>query len=268
MAKRLPAVAGQFYPEGRDELERLLSRFGKVPLPESYRELSSSAELMGAILPHAGYSYSGGIAANGVRALAANSSSIKTLVVLCPAHRLAFYGMALSSADAFVTPLGDVKVNRSLGDKLQECEAVAVLDRAHQREHAIEVLLPMLRFWLPKITVVPIVVGDSAPATVAALLARVWLQPSTAVIFSTDLSHFLPYEQARQRDANTCHQLRRLEGLLTGEQACGCRSLNGLLQLSKTLPMRCEPLEYCNSGDTAGGKDRVVGYASFAIHRR
>jgi AmmeMemoRadiSam system protein B len=242
---RRAAVAGTFYPDDRDELSATVSRLLQSAPP---RQPAKAI-----VAPHAGYVYSGPIAASAFRCL---SPEVTRVVLLGPAHFAPLRGVALPSAAAFETPLGQVALELP-GDLPHS-------DAAHAREHSIEVELPFLQVSLRELRLVPIVVGDAEPAEVADVLARLWGGAETAIVVSSDLSHYLPYQDARRADEETARRIERLVPV-PDRAACGEAPLNGLLFEAARRGMRCERIDLRSSGDTAGARDRVVGYGAFAL---
>jgi AmmeMemoRadiSam system protein B len=222
------------------------------------------------IAPHAGHVYSGPVAASAYKLLFPFRQQIRRVLLLGPSHRVPLYGMALPTQDYFATPLGDIPLDTPTIARLATLPGVQFLDAAHAVEHSLEVHLPFLQEVLPDFSLIPIVVGDCAPEQVAALIQQLWDDDSTLILISSDLSHFLDYQHARQIDRHTADRIVRLETNLHGEEACGCRPLNGLLQLAREKKLDCECLDLRNSYDTAGDrggdKNRVVGYGSFALY--
>jgi AmmeMemoRadiSam system protein B len=242
---RRPAVAGTFYPDDPDELSAAVRRLlGSAPPQHPAKAI---------VAPHAGYVYSGEIAASAFRCL---SPHVTRVVLLGPSHLAPLRGVALPRAAAFETPLGRVALE--LPDDLPRSDA------PHAREHSLEVELPFLQVVLRELRLVPIVVGYAEPIEVADVLARLWGGPETAIVVSSDLSHYLQYDDARRADEETA---RRIEQLVPvpDRAACGEAPLNGLLFEAARRGMRCERIDLRNSGDTAGGRDRVVGYGAFAL---
>lgn len=260
MRIRAPAVAGTFYPAAaeqlRSEVAALLQRApaAAIPLPKAV------------ILPHAGYIYSGGIAAAGCKLLQSAAGDIKRVVLFGPAHRVYLEGMAVPEYDAFATPLGSIPLDREITKSITALPGVAASDLAHRDEHSLEVELPFLQTVLNDFTLVPVVVGRAAPEQVAAVVDAVWGGPETLIVVSSDLSHFLPYEEARRQDAATCSAILTKQTNLSGEQACGAHAINGLLQSAHCKALTATTVATCNSGDICGDKDRVVGYGAFALH--
>jgi len=220
------------------------------------------------IVPHAGYVYSGAIAATGYRTLAAARDTIRRVVLLGPAHHVGVSGLAVSGADAFVTPLGPVPVDAELRDAVGALPGVAVDDRAHAPEHSLEVHLPFLQRALTRFTVLPVIVGRADAEMVAAVLDAVWGGPETLIVVSSDLSHYLDHARASARDRLTADAIvaGRIDAL-TPEDACGVAPVRGLVVAAARHGLHAEPLDLRTSGDTAGDRDRVVGYGAFAFVR-
>ena len=256
-AIREPAVAGLFYPAASAALERMLDACmdGRRPAADA------SPRVL--VVPHAGLPFSGPVAASAYALLAARPAP-RRVALVGPSHRVAFEGMALSSAASFRTPLGDLAVDYPA--RLAELPGVQVLDAAHADEHSLEVQLPFIqRLWGSAAPIAPVVVGDAGPAPVAALIERLLEDDDTLLLVSTDLSHFHDYEQARHIDAGTVAAIEALRTDITPRQACGCRPLNGLAEYCRRHGNTLAALDVRNSGDTAGGRERVVGYGAFVL---
>lgn len=215
------------------------------------------------IAPHAGYRYSGPAAATAWACLAPAADRIRRVVLLGPAHRMWVRGVAHPGVDELDTPLGSVLV-----DSAALARAAVPADReAHAREHSLEVHLPFLQRTLPDARVVPLVVGDATAEEVAAVLDALWGGDETVIVVSSDLSHYLPYEDGRRRDEVTAQRIVALDSRpLNGDDACGCRAINGLLRVARRRGMTARQLALCSSGDTAGPRDQVVGYGAFAFY--
>jgi AmmeMemoRadiSam system protein B len=254
MTIREPSVAGLFYPADPKELQSLVGALLDTAAA------AAAAAPKALIVPHAGYPYSGPVAATGYKQL---GDATTRVVLLGPAHRLPFRGLAAHSADAFATPLGDVPLARDAIARVCELDCVREFDQAHVGEHSLEVHLPFLQVVLGDFDLVPLVVGDALPEHVADALEAVWGGDETLVVISSDLSHFHPYDEARRIDADTVERIARLEHVQP-EQACGCRAIGGLQEVARRKGLELELLDLRNSGDTAGGKREVVGYATFA----
>jgi AmmeMemoRadiSam system protein B len=141
-----------------------------------------------------------------------------------------------------------------------------VMPAAHAREHSLEVELPFLQRTFPQAKLVALAVGRATPEEVAEVLDATWGGPETAIVISSDLSHYLPYDAAQKADRETAHEILALRGPLAGDQACGAGPINGLLVVARRRGLRAEQLDLRNSGDTAGDRSRVVGYGAFAFH--
>ncbi|HKU48178.1 MAG TPA: AmmeMemoRadiSam system protein B [Burkholderiales bacterium] len=260
---RPAAVAGMFYPrEGRvlaDEVDELLEGVEAAPRLGYPKAL---------VVPHAGYVYSGAVAARAYDELASARGKVRRVVLLGPVHRVAVRGLALPGAGAFFTPLGTVRLDADAMRAARELPQVLTSDPAHAREHSLEVQLPFLQRVLGDFALVPFAVGQAGVNEVAEVLERLWGGPETVIVISTDLSHYHSYARARAVDGAT---LGRIAGFATDighEEACGATPLNGFLALAKKKGLSITQLAACNSGDTAGGKDRVVGYSAFALYER
>lgn len=260
---RKPFVAGTFYPAQPDELRDTVRQY----MAAAQAAQGSGAPVPKAIIaPHAGYVYSGAIAATAYARFLPQEHRIRRVVLLGPAHRVGFRGLAVTTAQVYETPLGPVPLDRAAALQLKALPAVVEHDGAHGPEHSLEVHVPFLQSVLPSFTLLPIVVGDATPAEVAAVLEAVWGGPETIVVISSDLSHYESYAVAQRIDAQTANAIVALDANAVSEQgACGRRPVRGLLELARRRGLRCEMLDLRNSGDTAGGKDRVVGYGSFAF---
>lgn len=265
MAIRQPAFAGQFYPDNPVKLTQMLENFLiKSPWSASGASTNQGEKLIAMITPHAGYIYSGGVAMSAYQLLKSNKGNIKRICLLGPSHRVAFKGIACSTASHFRTPLGDIALDGRAVKTLCALPYVGMLDEAHAHEHSLEVHLPFLQYFLGDgFTLVPLVVGE-ASATMVAKVIEAMSDEETLIIVSSDLSHYHSYETAKRIDADTVSHIQKLtSSSLQGEQACGCRPINGLIQFAKHQQLDVTTVDVKNSGDTAGPKDRVVGYASF-----
>ena len=256
---RRPAVAGSFYPADPERLRAQVRGF--------LRDAPGSGEAPKAlIVPHAGYVYSGPIAASGYARLGRGRGLVTRVVLLGPSHRVPFRGMALSGARAFATPLGDVPVDLAAVEAVRDLPHVKVWDAPHEHEHSLEVQLPFLQEVLGSFLLVPVVVGDAAASEVDALLERLWGGPETAVVVSSDLSHYLDQVSATQVDRATTASILALRPEAIGtEAACGFFPVRGLLVAARNHGLRAEALDLRTSGDTAGDRDRVVGYGAYAF---
>jgi MEMO1 family protein len=258
---RPPAVAGLFYPDDERELRDVVSGYLR-----QHSAAPSVASPKALIVPHAGYIYSGGIAAAAYATVASLRNVIRRVVLIGPSHRVYLRGMAVPAATSFATPLGNVAIDQVLKASLLQSGAVIESDTPHAQEHCLEVQLPFLQLLFEDFTLLPVVLGSVAPEHVAAALAHVWGDAATLVLVSSDLSHYHTYSQARQIDAATTAAILRRETSLGGEQACGAVGINGLLYLANQRQLPVSEIARCNSGDTAGDRSRVVGYGAFAVH--
>jgi MEMO1 family protein len=258
---RPPAVAGMFYPADARTLERdvaaLLESAGERALAPGFPKLL--------IVPHAGYVYSGPVAASAYAALAPARGVVRRVVLLGPCHRVPVRGLALPGASAFQTPLGRVPVDAAAAASLRALRQVTESAATHAHEHALEVQLPFLQRVLGDFAVVPLAVGDARPEEVAEVLERLWGGPETLVVVSSDLSHYLPYEAARRLDGATVKSILGFDTGISHEQACGATPIAGALVAARRRGLSPELLDCRNSGDTAGDRRQVVGYASFAF---
>jgi hypothetical protein len=219
------------------------------------------------IAPHAGYVYSGAIAGSAYASLTAERGVIRRIILLGPSHHAAFRGLATSSARAFASPLGDVPLDRGAVDRAEALPGVGVDDAAHEPEHCLEVQLPFLQRALNAFELVPLLVGDATPQQVGEVLAALWDGPETRLVVSSDLSHYHAYAAARSLDAAAARAIETLRWEdLDEDQACGCRPIRGLLHQARARGLRGRTLDLRNSGDTAGPRDRVVGYGAFAFY--
>lgn len=259
MSTRQPAVAGSFYPQDADELRDQI-----VSLLEQNHRKGTMPKVL--IVPHAGYIYSGPIAAAAYSRLRSGADHINRVVLLGPSHRVALDGIALPASGFFETPLGDIAVDAKTCHRLMAYDQVCESETAHATEHSLEVHLPFLQVVLSKFEIVPLVVGSAEPEEVAEILDVVWGGPETLIIISSDLSHYHSYDKAEAMDAETTAAIERLEGHLTGEQACGCNAVNGLMVAARQRQLNVSLIDLRNSGDTAGSKDRVVGYGAYELH--
>jgi AmmeMemoRadiSam system protein B len=217
------------------------------------------------IVPHAGYIYSGSTAATAYATLAPWAKTIHRVILLGPTHRVAVDGMALPETGAFATQLGTIRLDAEAIAAISDLPQIVFSDHVHAFEHSLEVHLPFLQRLLESFTLVPLAVGNASPEVVAEVLDRLWGGPETLIVVSSDLSHFLPYATAQQVDRNTCRHILELDPSINPQQACGAFPVNGLLLAASQRGLTPALLGLCNSGDTAGDKNRVVGYASFSF---
>lgn len=264
---RPAAVAGSFYPESAAVLaSTVASLLAEAECSSPSAPPSASLPHPKAIIvPHAGYCYSGPIAARMYAPLRQLRERIRRVVLLGPAHRVAVNGLALPEASAFLTPLGAVPVDQNAIRRISDLPQVVIDARAHAAEHALEVQLPFLQTVLADFSLLPLAVGQASPAEVAEVLERLWGGDETLIVVSSDLSHYLPYATAQDTDRETTQQIATLQPCIQHHQACGATPLNGLLVAAKNHGLHARLVDLRNSGDTAGDKRRVVGYAAFAF---
>lgn len=258
---RPPAVAGRFYPDDPAELRAMIEEF--------LRDVRAKAEFVpkAVIAPHAGYLYSGPIAASAYARLAPARDIVKRIVLLGPSHYEMFDGLAATEATAFATPLGAVPVDTAaIAEIRSRLPQVSVRDGAHADEHALEVQLPFLQVVLADFKLVPLLVGEARDEEVAAVIEALWGGDETCFVISSDLSHYLDYATAQTTDSETARIIESLNAQkLREDLACGCRPICGLLSAAKERGMHCRAVDLRNSGDTSGDRDRVVGYGAFVF---
>lgn len=255
---RPPAVAGMFYPANpnvlqRDILDMLAQAKGEGEIPKAI------------IVPHAGYIYSGPVAAAAYARLKPAAGRIQRVVLLGPVHRVWVGGLALPDAESFDTPLGRIRIDTEAMSRLDGLPFVEHNPTAHAMEHSLEVQLPFLQAVLGDFSLVPLAVGGATPEQVAQVLELLWGGDETLIVVSSDLSHYLPYETAQRADRHTVDAILKLDTHLIGEQACGAHPINGLLLAARNKGLKPHLLDLRNSGDTAGDKQQVVGYAAIAL---
>ncbi|MDH2915834.1 MAG: AmmeMemoRadiSam system protein B [Gallionella sp.] len=255
---RPPAVAGMFYPADADQLAREVLGF-----LSSVRTRESNPKAV--IVPHAGYIYSGAVAANAYAALRDVAHRIRRVILLGPAHRVAVRGLALPDTESFATPLGRITLDKEAMQAVARLPQVVIDGSAHAQEHSLEVQLPFLQIVLGDFTLLPLVVGMASADEVAEVLENVWGGDETLIVVSSDLSHYLPYIAARTIDRQTTEIILELQQLPSHEEACGATPINGLLLAARKHHLTPHLLDLRNSGDTAGSRDRVVGYAAFVF---
>jgi len=258
---RQPAVAGSFYPQSEEPLIAMLNQLMAESLPTE--ELTVCPKVL--IAPHAGYMYSGSIAASAYKLLNPYSHQISRVVLLGPSHRVPLQGIAIPDNSYFKTPLGTIAVDQPSIDKIRELPSVKVSPHAHEYEHSLEVQLPFLQYALEEFDIVPLVVGQVPPETVSQVINQLWGDKETLFIVSTDLSHYQSYERAQSLDQHTTQAITSFATNITGDQACGCNPLNGMLHAASQHYLNATVLDLRNSGDTAGSKDQVVGYGAYAL---
>jgi AmmeMemoRadiSam system protein B len=257
MEVRPAAVAGTFYPSDSDELAGVVSAL-----------LAAAPQVAGpcpkvVIVPHAGYVYSGPIAASAFARIVPHAEKITRVVIVGPAHRVAVDGLVWPGASRLATPLGEIAIDLAAIARMPELRASVA---AHAREHSLEVELPFLQRVAPHAKLVPLVVGRARPEEVGAVLDGLWGGPETLIVISSDLSHYEPYRVGRDHDRRTAARIVEGDTALIGADACGAAALNGLAWVGRTKRLRVELIDLRSSGDTAGSRDEVVGYGAFVGH--
>jgi len=259
MSDRQPAVAGMFYPDNPAALRNMVQDFlenadASGPGPKAI------------IAPHAGYIYSGPIAASAYARLLPVRDRIKRVILLGPSHRVPLLGLATSSAEHFITPLGSVELDRDAIQTISGLAQVHKMDAAHAMEHSLEVHLPFLQMILSDFKLVPLVVGDATADQVDEVLEKLWGGEETLIVISSDLSHYHDYQTARKMDSRTSKAIESLNPEALGyEDACGRIPVSGLLRAAQKHKLHAQTLDLRNSGDTAGPRDQVVGYGAYVF---
>jgi len=258
---RQPAVAGLFYPADKQTLTDDIQSYLK-PVTSTYKSAPKAI-----VVPHAGYIYSAPIAASAYKQLIPFKDKINRVVLLGPSHRVGFAGLAVPESDFFRTPLGDIPIDHEGIQQLADLPQVIVSEQAHRDEHSLEVQLPFLQEILPEFSLIPLVVGDAERHEVAEVIKRFWGNEHTLIVISTDLSHYHSYNEAKRIDQQTSNSIEHIKPDLIGyDDACGRNGLNGMLTVADEKNLSVDILDLRNSGDTAGDKDRVVGYGAYVIH--
>ena len=259
MTERPAAVAGMFYPANAAQLRQDIDYY----LDQATTQQQPPKAI---IVPHAGYIYSGPIAASAYTNLRSLQHQIKKVVLLGPAHRVPFQGLAAPSVDFFSTPLGKIKIDHAAIQSVRHLPQIVILDTAHELEHSLEVQLPFLQVVLDDFELIPLVVGEASKQDVADVLNILWGGEETLIVISSDLSHYNSYQVAQQMDLETSHAIEKLQPeKIHYDMACGRNPVNGLLEVAKQKHLRVTTLDCRNSGDTAGDKNRVVGYGAYAF---
>lgn len=258
---RPPAVAGLFYPSDKlllkDDIHKLLNHV-------TAEQINNPKAI---VVPHAGYIYSGAIAASAYNQIIPYKNKIKRVVLLGPSHRVAFTGLAVPESDVFNTPLGNIQIDKNAIQLISDLPQVIVSDEAHREEHSLEVQLPFLQEVLEDFTLIPLVVGDAERYEVAEVINKLWGDEHTLIVISSDLSHYHNYNEAKKLDHATSDAIINLKPDLIGyEDACGRNGLKGLMTVVEEKALSIDILDLRNSGDTAGDKNRVVGYGAYVIH--
>jgi AmmeMemoRadiSam system protein B len=262
---RHAVVDGLFYPAQPGALREQIAHY----LEDAHADQLAGPLPKLLISPHAGYEYCGPIAASAYALLGRDRAhGITRVVLLGPAHRVHVRGLAMPDAQAFETPLGEIELDLAALASLEGLPQVVRNDLAHEREHSIEVQLPFLQTLLGSFSLVPLVVGDASAEAVAEVLERLWGGSETLIVISSDLSHYLPYERAQKADRATTERILGMDAALSPHEACGAAAINGALLAARRHGLAPRLLDLRNSGDTAGDRDRVVGYGAWAFEER
>jgi hypothetical protein len=257
---RAAAWAGRFYPAEPEVLRRDINTYlAEAKAPEGPPPKA-------VIAPHAGYIYSGPVAASAFVHWRGIRDQVTRVVLVGPAHYAGFAGLAATAADAFETPLGQVPVDGEAVAGLRSLPQVRVHEEAHRPEHCLEVELPFLQVVLDRFSIVPLLAGDTSDEEICQVLESLWDGAETRVVVSSDLSHYHDYRTAQTFDAATARAIEALQGAeLDSRNACGCQPVRGLLRVAAQRGLRAAAVDLRNSGDTAGPRDRVVGYGAFVF---
>lgn len=258
---RLPAVAGLFYPKDVDGLHRTLRALLAAPSAPP----ASAHAPKAIIVPHAGYAYSGPVAAAAYRKLESAADTVRHVVLIGPSHRVRMRGLAMPSCDFLATPCGEIPVDDAGRRRLREVGLAGVSDAPHAMEHSLEVQLPFLQEVLRDFDVLPIAIGQVPGGLVARALEAVWGGLDTLIVVSSDLSHYHTHAEAIELDGLTTRTILARRSELSDEQACGAEGINGLLEMARSRGLKVELVDQRTSADTAGDASRVVGYGSYAL---
>jgi len=260
---RPTAVAGMFYPSDPQELQTMVNGYLSQTRP---LENIHARDIKAIIAPHAGYIYSGPVAASAYRYLEDLKSQIANVVLIGPSHRIPLLGLATSSADYFSTPLGNIPINRAITEELNTLPFVTELDQAHSMEHSLEVHLPFLQLTLGEFQLIPIVAGDASSQQVDQLISMALQHEKTLLVISSDLSHYHDYGTAQQLDNETCEAIETLSAEdLDSSHACGFIPVRGLLKYAREHGLTATTVDCRNSGDTTGPRNEVVGYGAYVF---
>jgi MEMO1 family protein len=262
MSVRKAAVSGLFYPDEPTTLRAAVAKY----IADAATSGAGNSLPKAVIAPHAGYQYSGPIAGSVYARITGRAGHIRRVVLIGPPHRVPVDQIAISSADTFSTPLGDVPVDAAARSKLLALKQVSINDRAHAPEHGLEVHLPFLQSVLQDFRIVPLLAGEATRQEVGEVIESLWNEADTLIVISSDLSHFLDYESAKELDAKTAAAIEALRPEeIDYNQACGRSAINGLLHVAPKLNLKATTIDLRNSGDTAGPRNEVVGYGAFVF---
>lgn len=255
---RPPAFAGSFYPSDEEELQKAIDQYIEDANPPKV-----DGEIKALILPHAGYAYSGPVAASGYKLI--KGKEYKNIVIFGPSHKVMFQNIALTNYASWKTPLGIVNLS-PLSQELVNETGFSLVNEAHLFEHSIEVQLPFLQRVLKSFKITPLITGRISNHKEIASTLNQFIDGETLIIISSDLCHYLPYDKANEIDKQTIEKILNLDTYLETDQACGTDGILILIELAKIHNWKAKLLDYRNSGDTAGDKNQVVGYSSIVFH--
>jgi len=258
---RLPVVAGLFYPKDADGLRKTLRALLAAPGAPP----ATASPLKALVVPHAGYAYSGAVAAAAYRRLEGAAGAIRHVVLVGPSHRVRMRGLAMPSCDFFATPCGEVPIDDAARRHLRELGLAGISDAPHAAEHSLEVQLPFLQTVLKDFDVLPIAVGQVPGGLVARALEAVWGGRDTLIVVSSDLSHYHTHSEAVELDGMTTRSILARRSDLSDEQACGAEGINGLMEVARAKALQVELVDQRTSAETAGDNSRVVGYGSYIL---
>jgi AmmeMemoRadiSam system protein B len=259
---RQPAVAGLFYPSDPEELQGMVDSFLDEAVAPGGEKPPKAL-----IVPHAGYVYSGPVAASAYARVRALRGKVSRVVLFGPSHRVPLRGLAASSATHFSTPLGLIPLDRRAIDDLLQFDQVRLMNEAHAHEHSLEVHLPFLQRIFGQFALVPLVVGDARADEVGEVLDRLWGGDETLIVISSDLSHYHDYATAQRMDRETSRAIEALSPeKIAFDDACGRIPVSGLLNVARRIGLQAQTIDLRNSGDTAGPRDQVVGYGAYVFH--
>lgn len=264
-----PQVAGIFYPRKPEEITSMIQKFLEEVKGEEEAKIKNEnlPKPKALIVPHAGYMYSGPVAAHAYHHIKNLKNIVTNVVLLGPSHKIPFLGIATTNADYFATPLNTIKVNKEMIEKSLKLNGIHILEEAFETEHCLEVQMPFLQMLLDDFTISPFLVGDTKPETVQNLLNVLWGNEDTLIIISSDLSHFHSYDSAKKMDTSTSTAIESASPKeLDVESACGRLPIKGLLLAAKEKNLTVKLLDLRNSGDTAGDKSSVVGYGAYIVY--
>ncbi len=260
MKIRPAAVADMFYTANGVELATQVSNFMNV---DEVINIAPKA----LIIPHAGYIYSGSTAGKGFALTKKLTTTINKIVLIGPCHRVWIQGLAIPDCQYFETPLGTIEIDSKTLKKLAKFPQVVISDQAHAQEHSLEVQLPFLQLIFPQLKLIPLVAGEVSEDAFVEVLEYCWGSDETLIVISSDLSHFLDYDAAIAIDSKTSWAIENFEAdFINSDMACGSAGIKALLRVAKNKNLHVKTIHQCNSGDTAGDKDRVVGYGAYAIY--